>query len=51
MELGKDVDTSVVEYIMQMQKPNQCASIVYTVRYTCIIAYVSHCIMNIHVFI
>ena len=34
MELGKDVDTSVVEYIMQMQKPNQCASIVYTVRYT-----------------
>ena len=34
MELGKDVETSVIEFIMQNQKPNQCASLVYTVRDT-----------------
>ena len=32
MELGKNIDASIVEYIMQVQKPNQCASLVYTVR-------------------
>ena len=32
MELGKDIETSVVEYVMKMQKPNQCACLVYTVR-------------------
>ena len=32
MELGRRIETSVVEYVMQAQKPNQCASLVYTVR-------------------
>lgn len=31
MELGRDIETSVIEDIMQKQKPNQCATLVYTV--------------------
>ena len=31
MGLGKDIDNMVVEYAMQEQRPNQCASLVYTV--------------------
>jgi long-chain-fatty-acid--CoA ligase ACSBG len=30
MELGKDMDSSVVDDIIKNQKPNQCASLVYT---------------------
>jgi long-chain-fatty-acid--CoA ligase ACSBG len=30
MELGKDMDSSVVDDIVKTQKPNQCASLVYT---------------------
>jgi long-chain-fatty-acid--CoA ligase ACSBG len=42
MELGKDTETSVVEDIMQKQKPNQCASLVYTVR-CYVYMYLLHC--------
>ena len=31
MELGGDIETSVIEEIIQKQKPNQCATLVYTV--------------------
>ena len=34
MGLGKHVETSVVERVVQAQTPNQCASLVYTVSLT-----------------
>ena len=34
MGLGKHIETSVVESVMEAQKPNQCASLVYTVSST-----------------
>ena len=32
MDLGKDIEDSVIEEKMAAQKPNQCATLVYTVR-------------------
>ena len=32
MELGKDIEDSVIEDKISAQKPNQCALLVYTVR-------------------
>ena len=32
MELGKDIENSVIEDKISAQKPNQCALLVYTVR-------------------
>ncbi len=32
MELGKDIETSVIEDKIAAMKPNQCATLVYTVR-------------------
>ena len=32
MELGKDIEDSVIEDKISAQKPNQCAVLVYTVR-------------------
>ena len=32
MDLGKDTETSVIDDIIENQKPNQCATLVYTVR-------------------
>ena len=32
MELGKDVDDSVIEEKIKAQRPEQCALVVYTVR-------------------
>ena len=31
MELGKDVDDSVIEEMIKAQRPEQCALLVYTV--------------------
>ena len=50
MELGRDMESSVVEDIVKKQKPNQCASLVYTVslRYMHCEQYIRHrcCIDN-----
>ena len=32
MDLGKDIEDSFIEEKMAAQKPNQCATLVYTVR-------------------
>jgi hypothetical protein len=40
MELGKDMDSSVVDDIIKNQKPNQCASLVYTVSRTMFSVYI-----------
>ena len=32
MELGKDIENSVIEDKIAAMKPNQCATLVYTVR-------------------
>ena len=34
MELGKDIEDSVIEDKISAQKPNQCATLIYTVRAT-----------------
>ena len=34
LDLGKDKETSEIEEAMKNQKPNQCATLVYTVSHT-----------------
>ena len=34
LELGKDIENSVIEDILKSQKPEECAVMVYTVRWT-----------------
>ena len=41
MELGKDVDDSVIEEMIKAQRPEQCALLVYTVSF-CTIHFGSH---------
>ena len=43
MGLGKHVETSVVERVMQAQTPNQCASLVYTVSPTVLVSITPSC--------
>ena len=43
MGLGKHVETSVVERVVQAQTPNQCASLVYTVSLTTLVSTTPSC--------
>ena len=47
MDLGKDIENSVIEEKMAVQKPNQCALLIYTVSYhsshCCSVTYLSAC--------
>lgn len=58
MELGRDIETSVIEDIMQKQKPSQCATLVYTVMFCSLVVYIRmgnkvdpHCIETLLLYV